>query len=125
MSYSATNRAEIYTRMTAEDPEVREPDREWNNLGNAIIVQAVADYDKAIRTIERCEKKLNGNISETARIQARKQMEEAEWEIDDIVRFFNSEWFKDLTKIDGKWLLWKIATVDPKDRRQKRHRRSA
>ena len=59
------------------------------NLANAIILQAVKDYRKALRGFS-----LNGKSS-TAVI--------AECE-----RFFRSEWFRVLTNVDGEYLIINI-----------------
>ncbi len=59
------------------------------NLTNAIILQAVKDYRKALRIFS-----LNGKSS-TAVIAA-------------CERFFQSEGFNILTKIDGKYLMENI-----------------
>ena len=59
------------------------------NLVNAIILQAVKDYRKALRGFS-----LNGKSS-TAVI--------AECE-----RFFRSEWFRVLTNVDGEYLIINI-----------------
>ena len=58
-------------------------------LANAIILQAVKDYRKALRGFS-----LNGKSS-TAVI--------AEYE-----RFFRSEWFRVLTNVDGEYLIINI-----------------
>ena len=59
------------------------------NLTNAIILQAVKDYRKALKRFS-----LNGKSS-TAVI--------AECE-----RFFRSEWYSQLTNVDGEYLITNI-----------------
>ncbi len=56
------------------------------NLSNAIILSAVADYRRA-----RKHHRVDGK--------------EPSWVIRDCERFFLSEWFKQLTDINGEWLL--------------------
>lgn len=56
------------------------------NLCNAIILSAVNDYRKA-----RCGERIAGK--------------EPWWVIRECERFFLSEWFSILTKVDGKTLL--------------------
>ena len=55
----------------------------YENLANAIVLQAVKDYRAAKRT---------GNSGRIASIR----------------RFFRSDWFGTLTDIDGEWLIRKL-----------------
>ena len=64
---------------------------DWEDLANAIILQAVKDYRKARRLIR---KKPDHQM-------ARKIIREAE-------RFLKSRWFAQLTDIDGEMLLKKL-----------------
>lgn len=59
------------------------------NLCNAIIISAVNDYRKA-----RCGERVAGK--------------EPGWVMADCERFFLSEWFSILTKLDGATLLEKL-----------------
>lgn len=59
------------------------------NLTNAIILQAVKDYRNALKGLS-----LNGKSSAAV--------------IADCERFFRSEWYSQLTNVDGEYL---IATV--------------
>lgn len=59
------------------------------NLANAIILQAVKDYRKALKGFS-----LNGKSSAAV--------------IADCERFFRSEWFKELTDVDGEYLIINI-----------------
>ncbi len=56
------------------------------NLSNAIVLQAVKDYRIALSGHD-----VNGRDSETV--------------IAECERFFQSEWFNNLTKIDSKYLM--------------------
>ena len=63
----------------------------YNNLANAIILQAVKDYRKALRTLS-----MNPNNRS------------AQYERRHIERFFRSGWFGVLTSIDPKMLITKL-----------------
>jgi hypothetical protein len=60
----------------------------YENLANAIVIQAVKDYRAALRTLER-------NPKYTPALQDKSEVE----------RFFRSEWYKLLTSVDGEMLL--------------------
>ena len=63
--------------------------RGLENLTNAIIIQAVKDYRSALSGC-----KVNGRDSKAV--------------IAECERFFQSEWFKVLTKVDGNYLTTSI-----------------
>lgn len=63
----------------------------YNNLANAIILQAVKDYRKALRTIS-----MNPNNRS------------AQYERRSIEQFFRSGWFGVLTSIDPEMLIAKL-----------------
>lgn len=63
----------------------------YENLANAIILQAVKDYRSAKRKLNRKP----GNAL-------------AQAEIDSIERFFRSDWYKCLTDVDGELLIKKL-----------------
>ena len=58
----------------------------FENLANAIIVQAVKDYRKALSGVS-----LNSRPSACV--------------ITECERFFRSEWFRELTDVDGEYLI--------------------
>lgn len=63
----------------------------YENLANAIIVQATEDYRRALKALKRrCRDK-----------DALAVKEECE-------RFFQSGWFSVLTSVDGEWLMRKL-----------------
>ena len=62
---------------------MKDIDECYENLANAIVVQAVKDYRAAKRT---------GNSGQIASIR----------------RFFRSDWFGTLTDIDGEYLIRKL-----------------
>ena len=59
------------------------------NLTNAIVLQAVKDYRKALKGLS-----LDGKSSTTV--------------IADCERFFRSEWYRQLTNVDGEYLITTI-----------------
>lgn len=63
----------------------------YNNLANAIILQAVKDYRKALRTLS-----MNPN-NRSAQYERRR-----------IEQFFRSGWFGALTSIDPEMLITKL-----------------
>lgn len=67
-------------------------DTPYENLANAIILQAVKDFRKCIKTVKR-----NGRNKE----QAIREMRE-------IVDFIKSPWFRVLTSLDPQILLKKL-----------------
>ena len=61
------------------------------SLANAIILQAVADYRKALRILKRYPRY-------EAALKEKQRDEE----------FFQSEWYKQLTNVDGKMLIRRL-----------------
>ena len=66
----------------------------WENLVNAIILQAFKDYRWAVRKLRRDPDSLG-----------------ARWMMADVERFCMSSWLTMLSDIDGEWLLIKIKEV--------------
>lgn len=60
----------------------------YENLANAIIVQAAKDYVKELKVLKK-------HPDYTAALARKKEIE----------RFFHSEWFKQLTKLKGDYLI--------------------
>ena len=63
----------------------------WENLANAIILQAVKDYREARKRLKRKPKNENAKLT-----------------VSDCEAFFRSKRFKALTDIDGEMLLRKL-----------------
>ncbi len=63
----------------------------FENLANAIIIQAVKDYREARK-----------------KLRKRPKNEDAKLMVQDCEAFFRSEWFTALTKIDGEMLIRKL-----------------
>jgi hypothetical protein len=75
-------------------------DRAYYDLANAIVLQAVVDYRKA----------LNGNsynAQPSGKIVAK------------LEKFFHSDWFAILTTVDGDYLIDQIRKERPKKRRKR------
>lgn len=66
---------------------------DYIGLGNEIIVQAVKDYKYAIRILSR------GYSDSSLKVIDAKKLK------DDCERFFLGDWIKELTSIDGEWLM--------------------
>ncbi len=66
-------------------------DQFYENLANAIILQAIADYRAALRLLRR-----NPAYSEARRVKA------------EVERFFRSPWYAVLTDLDGELLMAKL-----------------
>lgn len=63
----------------------------WENLANAIILQAVKDYREARKKLKK-----------------RPKNEDAKLMISDCEAFFRSDWYKALTDLDGEMLIRKL-----------------
>lgn len=63
----------------------------WENLANAIILQAVKDYHEARKKLKK-----------------RPKNEDAKLMISDCEAFFRSDWYKALTDLDGGMLIRKL-----------------
>ncbi len=64
----------------------------YENLANAIILQAVWDYRKALRKLANGRKNMAAEETKSG-----------------CERFFRSGWYKDLTSIDGEKLIKKLS----------------
>ena len=63
----------------------------WENLANAIILQAVKDYREARKKLKK-----------------RPKNEDAKLMISDCEAFFRSDWYRSLTDVDGEMLIRKL-----------------
>jgi hypothetical protein len=63
----------------------------YEKLASAIVLQAVKDYRDALRKLKK-----------------RPDYVPAEKTIKEVERFFHSDWYKELTSVDGDYLLRKI-----------------
>lgn len=60
----------------------------YQELANAIVLQAAEDYRKALRKLRR-----NPGYGEALRMK------------EEVERFFRSKWYTALTTVDGEWLI--------------------
>lgn len=65
--------------------------RQWENLASAIIVKAAKDYRAAYKAQKR--------NPQNTRVNA---------ELRELVRFFTSPWYSELTDVDGGYLVRKL-----------------
>ena len=63
----------------------------YEQLANAIVLQAVKDYRKALKKLMKYPRH-----------------ETAKRSIAEVERFFHSDWYKELTSVDGDYVLKKI-----------------
>lgn len=63
----------------------------YENLADAVVLQAVKDWRKATRTLKK-----------------RPQNEPAELMKDECERFFHSNWFEELADVDGEYVLCRL-----------------
>lgn len=63
----------------------------YTELANAIIIQAVKDYRKALKTLKR-----------------HPRYEPARAMVTEVEEFFHSDWYRVLTSVDGDMLIRKI-----------------
>ena len=63
----------------------------YENLANAIVLQAVKDYRDALK---RLKKKPNNQAAKSGAMECE--------------RFFCSSWYKALTSVDGEYLIQKL-----------------
>ena len=75
---------------TSNNPLLRDIDKAYENLANAIIEQAVDDYRRLIRG-KRVFDRLADNVS-----------------IKELKEFFLSQWFVNLTNVDGELILKRL-----------------
>lgn len=81
------------------------PQDAYENLANAIIVQAFEDHMGAVRTM----KTFSWDKKSKEYVRALSTKNECE-------RFFRSEWFKALTTVDGEVLLRELARREADDK---------
>ena len=88
----------------------------YENLANAIVVQAVKDYREALHFLKHHPHTPDFDTEE-AKANKRKRVLrnkiiEHEHERDDIERFFRSGWFETLSNLDGESLLRQIRAME-------------
>lgn len=88
----------------------------FEELANAIVVRAVMDYQEAIRFLKRHPHTPDLDTEEAMQDKRKKallnKIIKYEGERDDIERFFQSDWFEFLSKLDGEALLNKVREME-------------
>lgn len=88
----------------------------YENLANAIIVQAVKDYRKAIRFLKRHPHTPVLDTEEakkdTRKNTLRNKIIKNEGERDDVECFFRSGWFESLSNLDGEVLIRQVHDME-------------
>ena len=65
----------------------------YEQLANSIILQAVKDYRDALKKLKK-----------------RSRYDPATYTVEEVERFFHSDWYRELTSVDGNFLIEKIRT---------------
>ena len=76
----------------------------WEDLANAIVLQAVKDYRQAKKALRRATAAVSGEEGCVAPDMARK-LDCIQSLIQECEAFFLSRWYAQLTDVDGEWLL--------------------
>ena len=63
----------------------------YERLANAIVIQAAEDYRKALKKLNKHPRDDNAKLL-----------------VNELERFFKSQWYNELTDISGEWLMEKI-----------------
>lgn len=74
-------------------------------LMNAIVQQAADDYVSAKKNLYKIN---NGLHTYTDVDEKNERIDILESRVKEVTRFFKSNWYKALCKIDGKWLMQKL-----------------
>ncbi|MGN8636622.1 hypothetical protein [Eubacterium pyruvativorans] len=84
----------------------------FEDLAQAVIVQAVQDYRRGLRRLDRTEQKYRNLLQWCTRsdrlYNARLNVLDAQATLTDIEGFFRSQWFGTLTKVDPERLLQEV-----------------
>jgi len=79
---------------------------QYENLANGIIEAAVDDFRQSWKHIKKCKAKLSDpEIDEKEEQKCKDEIEAAESQMNKIRKFFRSQWYGELTKVDGSYLL--------------------
>jgi len=88
----------------------------YQELANAIVVQAVKDYRQALRLLERHPHTPDLDTEEAKKDKRKRVLRNKiiknESERDDVERFFRSGWFETLSNLDGEVLLCKVRAME-------------
>lgn len=91
----------------------------YENLANAIVLQAVRDYLPYYKALQ-CHRELRTEgLSEKALKNYNKELKKLEREFQEIIDFFHSPWFAVLTGVDPQRILAKLeAEVEEYERKR-------
>lgn len=84
----------------------------YSRLGNAIIVQAVKDYQEAREKLKKLKLTEPAVDDEKRYTRWQNHMIQVNATIQDVESFFVSEWFAVLTDLDGEELLEKVKQME-------------
>ena len=84
----------------------------YSRLGNAIIVQAVKDYQEAREKRKKLQATEPAVDDEKRHTKWQNHMIQVKATIDEVERFFVSGWFSVLTDLDGEELLKKVKQME-------------
>ncbi len=88
----------------------------YENLANAIVIQAVKDYRQSIRFLKRHPHTPDLDTEEATKDKRKRVLRDRiiknESERDDVERFFRSGWFETLSNPDGDVLLRKVRAME-------------
>ncbi len=79
----------------------------YENLANAIILQAVKDYRTALKCMDRNPNNRNAQSDkeEVERFFRSQWYRNAQSDKEEVERFFRSQWYSALTSVDGEMLI--------------------
>ncbi len=80
----------------------------YENLANAIIIQAYKDYIAYYKKLRRLETADMQHMSERFREKHRKKIRKARQAFDEVIDFFYSPWYGMLTSVDPNIIMDKL-----------------
>ncbi len=88
----------------------------YENLANAIVVQAIKDYREALHFLKRHPHTPDFDTEDAKRDKRKRVVRDkiikAEGERDDVERFLRSGWFETLSNLDGETLLRQVQAME-------------
>ena len=88
----------------------------YENLANAIVLQAVKDYRLALRFLKRHPRTPELDAEEAGKDTSKRSLSDKiiknESARDEVERFFCSGWFETLSNLDGEVLLRKVRAME-------------
>lgn len=80
----------------------------YQELANAIIIQASQDYIKYFKVLKKLKLVNTGRLNDIQKRKLEKNITTAKADLDEVRSFFCSEWIKQLTNLDPKSILNKL-----------------